>query len=186
MCAPLTISPPTDGSPFDEQALAVSVQIVLQVLLFLWLGVELQVNVIGELCEIAETFLSTAHTVSWETCWGTKKKKDYNKKYFLRIPTFTQAEWHKCTVHFPLLADFLLTAPISCFSLLPHPTVRNDPVRLAGSGGPQRRPAGSQEEKETLLQPTWTQGVHPRDQKQGRTSEGPCPLDKSLWSGKSG
>lgn len=64
MCAPLTISPPTDGSPFDEQALAVSVQIVLQVLLFLWLGVELQVNVIGELCEIAETFLSTAHTVS--------------------------------------------------------------------------------------------------------------------------
>lgn len=63
-CASLTISPPADGSPFDEHPLAVSVQIVLQVFLFLGLGAELQVNVIGELREIAETFLSTAHAIS--------------------------------------------------------------------------------------------------------------------------
>lgn len=57
------MSPPADGSSFNQHALVVSVQMVLQVLLFLGLGAELQVNVVGELSKIAKTFLSTAHTV---------------------------------------------------------------------------------------------------------------------------
>ena len=52
----------------------------LQVLLFLGLGAELQVNVVGELCEIAETFFSTAHTVSREA-W-----KNIEKVTVLSIP----------------------------------------------------------------------------------------------------
>lgn len=63
MYASLTVSPPADGSSFDQHALVVPVQMVLQVLLFLGLGAELQVNMVGELCEIAKAFLSTAHTV---------------------------------------------------------------------------------------------------------------------------
>lgn len=63
MYASLTVSPPADGRSFDQYALVVSVQMVLQVLLFLGLGGELQVNVVGELCEIAKAFLSTAHAV---------------------------------------------------------------------------------------------------------------------------
>lgn len=62
-CVSLTVSPPADGSSFDQYTLVVSVQMVLQVLLFLGLGAEFQVNVVGELCEVAEAFLSTAHTV---------------------------------------------------------------------------------------------------------------------------
>lgn len=63
MYASLTVSPPADGSSLYQHALVVPVQMVLQVLLFLGLGDELQVNVVGELCEIAKAFLSTAHTV---------------------------------------------------------------------------------------------------------------------------
>lgn len=62
----LTVSSPADGSSSDQQALVVSVQMVLQVLLFLGLGVELQVDVVGELGEIAKAFLSTAHAVPRE------------------------------------------------------------------------------------------------------------------------
>ena len=59
----LTVSPPADGSSFHQHTLVVSVQIVLQVLLFLGLGAELQVDVVGELSKIAKAFLSTAHTI---------------------------------------------------------------------------------------------------------------------------
>ena len=59
----LTVSPPADGSSFHQHALVVSVQMVFQVLLFLGLGAELHVNVVGELCKVTKTFLSTAHTV---------------------------------------------------------------------------------------------------------------------------
>lgn len=73
MFASPTMSPPADGSSFDQHALVVPVQMVLQVLLFLGLGAELQVYVVGELGEIAKALLSTAHTVpreAWEehTC----------------------------------------------------------------------------------------------------------------------
>lgn len=69
MFASPTMSPPADGSPFDQHALVVPVHMVLQVLLFLGLGAELQVYVVGELGEIAKALLSTAHTVpreAWE------------------------------------------------------------------------------------------------------------------------
>lgn len=66
MYASPTVSPPADGSSFDQHALVVSVQMVFQVLLFLGLGAELQVYVVGELREIAKAFLSTAHTVPRE------------------------------------------------------------------------------------------------------------------------
>lgn len=69
MYASPTVSPPADGSSFDQHALVVSVQMVFQVLLFLGLGAELQVYVVGELREIAKAFLSTAHTVPREA-WG--------------------------------------------------------------------------------------------------------------------
>lgn len=60
------MSPPADGSFLDKHALNVPVQMVLQVLLFLGLGAELQVNVAGELREIAKTFLATAHAIPRE------------------------------------------------------------------------------------------------------------------------
>lgn len=63
----LTVSHPADGGSFDQHALAVPVQVALQVLLFLGLNAELQVNVVGKLCEIAEAFFSTAHAVAQET-----------------------------------------------------------------------------------------------------------------------
>lgn len=59
----LTVSPPADESSLDQHALVVSVQMVLQVLLFLGLRAELQVNVVGELREVTKAFFSTAHTV---------------------------------------------------------------------------------------------------------------------------
>lgn len=59
----LTGSPPANWSPFGQKALAVPGEVVLQVLLFLGLGAELQVHVVGELGEITEALLSTAHTV---------------------------------------------------------------------------------------------------------------------------
>lgn len=59
----LTVSPPADGSSFDQHAVVVSAQMVLQVLLFLGLGAELQVYVVGELCEVTKAFLSAANTV---------------------------------------------------------------------------------------------------------------------------
>lgn len=58
------MSPPADGGSFDQHALVVSVQMVLQVLLLLGLRAELQIDVVGELCEVTKSFLSTAHTVS--------------------------------------------------------------------------------------------------------------------------
>lgn len=61
------MSHPADGGSFDQHALAVPVQVVLQVLLFLGLNAELQVNVVGKLCEVAEAFFSTAHAVAQET-----------------------------------------------------------------------------------------------------------------------
>lgn len=75
VCPSLTVSPPADGSSFDQHALAVPVQVVLQVLLFLGLGAELQVNVVGEVCEIAKAFFSTAHTVSQETWKSNRCRK---------------------------------------------------------------------------------------------------------------
>lgn len=80
----LTVSPPADGSSFDQHALAVPVQVVLQVLLFLGLGAELQVNVIGEVCEIAKAFFSAAHTVSQET-W----KSNICRKCMFKIKIFS-------------------------------------------------------------------------------------------------
>ena len=66
----LTVSPPADGRSFDQHALVVPVQMVLQVLLFLGLGAELQVNVVGELCEVTKAFLSAAHAVPREAFRG--------------------------------------------------------------------------------------------------------------------
>lgn len=60
------MSPPADESSFDQHALVGPIEMVLQVLLFLGLGVELQVNVVRELCEIAKAFLSTGYTVPRE------------------------------------------------------------------------------------------------------------------------
>lgn len=73
----LTVSPPADGSPFDQRALVVSVQMVLQVLLFLGLGAELQVNVVGELCEVTEAFLSAARAVPREAL------REHTEKIFI-------------------------------------------------------------------------------------------------------
>lgn len=62
----LTVSPPANGCSFNQHALVVPVQKVLQVLLFFGLGAQFQINVVGKVCEIAKTFLSTAHTVPRE------------------------------------------------------------------------------------------------------------------------
>lgn len=72
----LTIYSPADGSSFDQHALLVSVQVVSQVLLFLRLSAEFQINVVGKLGEIAKTFFSTPHTVSREACQSVDEMND--------------------------------------------------------------------------------------------------------------
>lgn len=59
----LTVSSPADRSSSDQDTLGISKKMELQVLLFLGLGAELQVDVVGELCKVAEAFLSTADTI---------------------------------------------------------------------------------------------------------------------------
>jgi hypothetical protein len=71
-CSPsLTGAFPANQRSFGQCPLCIPNQIVLEVLLFLGLGGQLQVDVVGELGEIAEAFLSTANTVPRET-WAER------------------------------------------------------------------------------------------------------------------
>lgn len=69
----LTGAFPANQRSFGQCPLCVSDQIVLEVLLLLGLCGQLQVDVVGELGEVAEAFLPTANTVSRETWAGGSK-----------------------------------------------------------------------------------------------------------------
>lgn len=62
-CVFLTVAPPANRCSSNQHTLVVPVQKVPQVLLFLGLAAEFQINVVGKVSEIAKTFLSAAHTV---------------------------------------------------------------------------------------------------------------------------
>lgn len=69
----LTRAFPANQRSFGQCPLCISNQIVLEVLLFLGLRGQLQVDVVGEFGEVAEAFFPTANTVTRETWAGESK-----------------------------------------------------------------------------------------------------------------
>lgn len=69
-------------------------------------------------------------------------------------------------------------------SLLSHPAVHCDPVRLAGSDGPRHTQVGSQGGTGTSPRPTWTLVEHPVGLMPARTDGGLCPPDRGLFGEK--